>query len=121
MNLLAALEVIRAVVADKDQPSQINAEDRFYIKTPAGAKVTDKSKQEQVVRALLVLAEGGGQIPQKARPKFGNRGKGASVSPLLGKQLWCWGPSAYAHAQKWKFKLQRNAHVCVSKHKHMYS
>eukprot|EP00983_Pelagomonas_calceolata_P032119 1008301-Pelagomonas_calceolata.AAC.18 len=81
----AALEVIRADVADKDQPSQVNAEDRFYIKTATGAKVTDRSKQEQVIRALQVLAEGGGQIPQKARPKFGNKGKGSSVSPLLGE------------------------------------
>jgi len=78
-----SLEVIRADVADKDQPSQVNAEDRFYIKTATGAKVTDRSKQEQVIRALQVLAEGGGQIPQKARPKFGNKGKGSSVSPLL--------------------------------------
>jgi len=71
---------------DKDQPNQADAEDRFFVKTVSGGKVMEKAKQEQIVKALLVLAEGGGQTSSKARPKFGNMGKGASVSPIMGEQ-----------------------------------
>nr|AGV05361.1 starch phosphorylase [Dunaliella salina] len=79
-----SLLVSRADVSDKDKPGQENAEDRFFVKTPTGGKVTDIAKQEQLIKALLVLAEGGGQLPLMARPKFGtSAGKSASISPIM--------------------------------------
>ena len=41
----AALAVSRADVSDKDKPGQENAEDRFFVKTVTGGKVTDSAKQ----------------------------------------------------------------------------
>lgn len=39
-------------MSDKDKPGQENAEDRFFVKTVAGGKVTDSAKQ--VCLELLV-------------------------------------------------------------------
>lgn len=47
--------------------------------------------QEQLIKALLVLAEGGGQLPLLARPKFGtSAGKSASISPIMGASVIAW-------------------------------
>lgn len=77
-------------MSDKDVPGQAAAEDRFYVKTFSGTKVTDKTKQEQVIKALTVLAESGGQAFSMARPKFSTpQGKGTSLSPIMGGCAGC--------------------------------
>lgn len=80
--------VSRAEVADPEASEIV--EDRFYVKNITGAKVTDKAKQDQIVKALTTLAESGRQGFSMARPKFGNKGKGSSVSPLMGECVREW-------------------------------